>query len=294
MYNILIDGLKLYREVSCKVCKKVEYSRGGHYFAAAMGNCISVYNTFQHHSGFTFDLVHSFTGHISPINALSWATDSVLFTAGQDGNIYGWTLIHRARIDNFNVLRSSGACKLLATTFTDKRFEAAVCTSDGALHKLIWNGKAAEDCQSLLINKPNENVAISCLSFSLDNQMLFAGTNEGKIRIYDWYSAGKASNCKREIALHNSNPSSDEILHSVKCITMSKNSSIVSTGGNDGSLFVSSMKCAKQESSNEKRTISIFSSQNEDIALINVEEYEESHVLISDLEQKIKTLKKSK
>lgn len=257
-----------------------------------MGNCISVYNTFQYDSGFEFELINSFTAHVGPIHTLSWGNDSVLFTAGQDSNIYGWTLTSGSRIDNFNVLRSSGPCKILATTFVGKGFEAAACTSDGALHKLVWNGKATEDCKTFLIHKPNENITITCLNFSVDDKLLLTGTKEGKIRVYDWNSAGKASNCKREIALHNCNPSSDENIHTVRRITMSKDSTIISVGGNDGSLFISSMKaCSKQETSNDKTPAHYFSNQKEGLALMNIEDYEENQVLISDLEQKIKTLK---
>jgi hypothetical protein len=72
---------------------------------------------------------------------------------------------------------------------------------------------------------------------------------------------------------------------------MSKNCAIVSAGGNDGSLFISSMKASKQETSQIKTTFPIFSNQNEGFSLINVEDHEESQVLISDLEQKIRTLK---
>ena len=198
-------------------------------------------------SAYTFDLVHSFTGHSGPVESLSWATDSVLFTAGLDGNIYGWTLIHCARIDNFNVLRNFGVCTALVTTFRQKRFEAAACTSNGAVHKLIWNGNPSEDCQTFLINKPNSNGSATSLCFSIDDKFLFTGTKQGKILIYDWDPAGSASNCKREIALHNISPYSDEVLNSVKCITVSKDRTIISAGGSDGSLFISSMKASKQE-----------------------------------------------
>ena len=292
MFHILMTGLKLYREITCKICKMVRFCRGGQYFAAAMAKGIFVYNTFQYESAYTFDLVHSFTGHSGPVNSLSWANDSVLFTAGQDGNIYGWTLIHGARLDNLNVLRNFGICKALVTTFTGKRFEAAACTSDGALHKLIWNGNASDDCQVFLIKKPNCNENATSLCFSSDNSFLFTGTEQGKILIYDWDSAGTASNCKRELTLHNKSPNYDQILNSVKCITISKDNTIISTGGIDGSLFISSMKTSTQKSSKDMMSpCPILSNQNEGLSLINIEEYEECRVSISDLQQKIETLK---
>ena len=48
LYHILIDGLKSYREMSCKSpVKIIAFSEGGRYLAVAIANGISVYSTFQ-------------------------------------------------------------------------------------------------------------------------------------------------------------------------------------------------------------------------------------------------------
>ncbi|CAN0469542.1 unnamed protein product, partial [Hapterophycus canaliculatus] len=85
IYSLLMEGLRVLRDIPQKNCRAVAYSHGGHLLAVASGFSLVVYTSI------TAQQVHCFTGHIAAITLVKWGPrDNILFSTGQDGNVYGW------------------------------------------------------------------------------------------------------------------------------------------------------------------------------------------------------------
>lgn len=62
---IVLDDLRLVKELSIKACKDCCFSKGGQYFAAINGNTIGVYNTY------TLENIGNLRGHNGKVGAAS-------------------------------------------------------------------------------------------------------------------------------------------------------------------------------------------------------------------------------
>lgn len=94
LYNVLMDKLKQSKEAILKNCKCIKFSNGSQYWAAASAINIVVYETKS------FQQLMTFQGHMMSVVKLTWAPgDQVLFSAGLDGNVYGWPIAHAGRMD---------------------------------------------------------------------------------------------------------------------------------------------------------------------------------------------------
>lgn len=94
LYNVLLDKLKQSKEAILKNCKCLKFSNGSQYWAAASAINIVVYETKS------FQQLVTFQGHMMTVVKLAWAPgDQVLFSAGMDGNVYGWPIAHSGRVD---------------------------------------------------------------------------------------------------------------------------------------------------------------------------------------------------
>lgn len=95
LYNILLDKLRVAKETVLKNCKCLKFSHGAQYWAAASGINVNVYDTR------TFAQLVSYPGHMMPVSRVAWAPgDQILFSAGSDGNVYGWPISSNAGHDN--------------------------------------------------------------------------------------------------------------------------------------------------------------------------------------------------
>ena len=104
VYHVLVDKLKLYRDVLVKNCKDIKYSNGGKYFAAAASVNVFLYDASR------YTQLMNFQGHMMTVKCLYWsANDDVLFSAGMDGNVYGWPLFSSERIDIMTASSRSSA-----------------------------------------------------------------------------------------------------------------------------------------------------------------------------------------
>jgi WD40 repeat protein len=73
LYNVLMDGLRPFREMGLKHCKEVRYSNGGQYFAVAVGINVMIFPSYTFEPG--APLHQPFTGHIQPVRQLVWSPD---------------------------------------------------------------------------------------------------------------------------------------------------------------------------------------------------------------------------
>ncbi|CAL7949933.1 unnamed protein product [Xylocopa violacea] len=85
--SILIDDLLPMEEFPIRCCKTVEFSYGGHLFAAVNGNIVQVYSTIGFINCFILK------GHTNKVKTLTWTrTDTKLITLGTEGAIYQWDI----------------------------------------------------------------------------------------------------------------------------------------------------------------------------------------------------------
>lgn len=94
LYNIYMDKLKLFQESASKSLRELRFSNSGQYWAAASTINVIVYDTT------TFTQVLCFQGHMMAVRRIAWGPgDHYIFSAGADGNVYGWSLDQDHRID---------------------------------------------------------------------------------------------------------------------------------------------------------------------------------------------------
>lgn len=125
MYNVLIDKLKPSKEAILKNCKCLKFSNGSQYWAAASAINIVVYETKS------FQQLVTFQGHMMTVVKLSWAPgDQVLFSAGMDGNVYGWPIASSGRMDVISASNRSSLILDLEVDSCSTVFQPAPRESD--------------------------------------------------------------------------------------------------------------------------------------------------------------------
>ena len=83
--HLLVDDLRVYKEINVKQCREVRFSEGGQFFAAANGTAVSVYDFYDGSK------LADLRGHSSKVKSLRFGDgDSTLATGGADGAIYVW------------------------------------------------------------------------------------------------------------------------------------------------------------------------------------------------------------
>ena len=260
------------------------FSDGGRYLAAAISNGISIFSTFQDRHPTTFIVESSFIGHTGLIQCLKWAGE-ILYSTGTDRNIFGWDMHTGVRIDNMNVLRSSGACMSIAVAPSRTLLKAAVCTSNGALNKIEWSGRSADESNVTLLCSPSSENKITTVCLSQDKSTLFAATTNGIVRIYNWLSDNAqivhqlALHCNYSLVISQNSPTVSTM--------MCSGTFLISTGGEDGSILFSDYS-SSQAHQNSPLPPSLI---NEDIVLISIDAYEETKEIINDLKGNVKVLK---
>jgi hypothetical protein len=109
LFNILMDKIKFYRETVLKNCKCLRFSNGGQYWAAASAINVTIYDTKS------FTQLITYQGHMMTVVKLAWAPgDQVLFSAGLDGNVYGWPIHKEGKIEVISANNRSSAILDLA------------------------------------------------------------------------------------------------------------------------------------------------------------------------------------
>lgn len=92
LMNLLMDDLRIAKELPIKACRECQFSNGGHMFAAVNGNTIHVFNTY------TCECIRMMRGHNGKVRSLFWSqNDSQLISAGMDGAVYQWDLKENKR-----------------------------------------------------------------------------------------------------------------------------------------------------------------------------------------------------
>ena len=224
LFNILLDKLKLYKETPAKSCKEVVFCESGKFFAAASTINVLLFDTK------TFTQLMLFQGHMMSVKRLVWGPgDHVLFSAGTDGNVYGWSMDSDTRMDIIASSNRSALIQDLAVdgldvgnigstierrmghqlipwgikdpsssvpdapgSFAVGTYALLVTGADGSLRIAEWvpltsDGKPRDECSNTIIPVQLDNrVMITAVLISMCKKFMYAGTNEGSLRIYDW------------------------------------------------------------------------------------------------------------
>ena len=173
LMNLLMDDIRMYRELPVKLCREVQFSHGGQYFAAAnQSNVVLVY------SFYTCEKLADLRGHSGKVKSIVWTRDdATLITCGHDGAVYMWDWEAGKRLGEF--------------VQKGIHFNAALATDEGIY-------AAASDLQLKEFDMPELQVAketgtqvpLSQIVLNNAENFLFAGTGldglPGMVRSYEY------------------------------------------------------------------------------------------------------------
>eukprot|EP01032_Pedospumella_encystans_P021980 gene21980-24919_t len=163
LYNVLMDKLKPSKEAILKNCKCLKFSNGSQYWAAASAINIVVYETKS------FQQLVTFQGHMMTVVKLSWAPgDQVLFSAGMDGNVYGWPIASSGRMDVISASNRSSLILDLEVDSCSTVFQPAPRETDdestvGDAASVSFAGLGREEGSLTISPKDRHNLIVSSL-----------------------------------------------------------------------------------------------------------------------------------
>ncbi|EIE19478.1 WD40 repeat-like protein, partial [Coccomyxa subellipsoidea C-169] len=171
LFTILMDNLKLVKELPVKGCTECRFSNGGHLFAASSGNNIFIYTTY------TCDLIGTLRGHNGKVKSLSWSTnDALLTTAGSDGAVYQWKLKNFKRAKE-NVLKGCLYNCAVATADSQRMYATSSDRKIKELEEIAGTGMQ-------ITREFDTGCMLVQLVLPPGGKTLYAGTDTGCIRAY--------------------------------------------------------------------------------------------------------------
>jgi len=94
--HVLVDDLRVYKEINVKHCKDVRFSKGGQFFACCNSTTVSVYDFYD------LTKLADLRGHSSKVKSLAFSDDDrTLVSGGTDGAVYVWDWLHGKRLGEF-------------------------------------------------------------------------------------------------------------------------------------------------------------------------------------------------
>jgi len=213
LYNILMNKLKFCKETVLKNTKCIKFSHGSQYWAAASGISVVIYESKS------FAQLQIYQGHMMSVTRLIWAVgDEVVFSAGSDGNVYGWPIANNGRIE---VVASSGGrsppiidicVDSPSTAFItaaedevedeqsrgppsngpENKSTLIVSTVDGFLRLPTWSLDTSKSSKKRANDEGNFHIpgdpecTITAMALSSCRTQLYVGTSAGAIRVYSW------------------------------------------------------------------------------------------------------------
>jgi len=273
-----------FRDMQSKNCHALEFSDGGHLFAAALGNLVSVF------SSDNFLLTNTFVGHVSHIKTLRWGQDNsnFLFSVGLDGNIFFWDLSKDSRVEDASNLHRSTTYTSIVVDICQNHSKRSriVGSNDGYFVEQSWLGgeKGFYEVRQINSNMPSDN-HITALCLNKSRTKLFAGLGDGRIRTYHWPLENTTT--FQDFNIGHSNVAGFTVRGREPAfkgvVTMRCSDNLLFSTGSDGSVFIFELQ----------RTL--LSSKDDTVMskpiLVNAEQYAEQQEYITDLISKVEDLK---
>ncbi|KAI5064817.1 hypothetical protein GOP47_0019512 [Adiantum capillus-veneris] len=171
--NLLIDDIRLAKEIGIKSCQECTFSNGGQFFAAVHNNVVQIFSTY------TCENIGNLRGHSGKVQYVWWSSDDTFIsTAGLDGAIYEWRVKDYKR-NRENVLKGC------AYTCVAGAYNANTFIAVGSDRKL----KEMDETQ--IVKSFNSAALLTQISLSDGSRLLFAGTEFGGVRSYRYPLTGE-------------------------------------------------------------------------------------------------------
>lgn len=91
LMNVLSKSLHQFKNIPVKGCREIQFSNGGHLFAAAQTSATHVYNFYTGESPPHFTC----KGHSNRVKSVDWNEDDMGFVScGAGGDVFFWDLIN--------------------------------------------------------------------------------------------------------------------------------------------------------------------------------------------------------
>ena len=215
LVHILNSDFRTVKEFSLKSCRVVEFSKGGHLFASAVGATIYVHHTFTH------ECVAVLRGHFGKVKALVWdSDDTMLISSGADGAIYEWDIRAASRDDEKARCREHVHKGSVYTSLAVIRHTGGIiaCSSNAKITELDADFKVVREFSS-------DDIALTHVAYGASSHTLLAATSTGGVRAYKVPLTGEYT----EYSAHDK---------AISAFKLSHNGLTLHTAGEDGCLFM--------------------------------------------------------
>jgi len=252
LMNVLMDDIRMFREMSIKNCRECRFSNGGQYFAASHGNAIQIFNTY---SG---DLMANLRGHNAKVRSLAFSNnDTKLVSSGMDGGVYEW-IVHEGKRAEGHVVKT---CNYSSAIMASDERTMLCCGSDKMLRAIV-------DSEITFVR--DQGICLTQLMLSHSQRLLFAGCENGAIRAYRFPITGEY----HEYPAH---------IGRVTRVRVSVDDSFLFTTGEDGALMMFDIRDKESRRDKKEPTFS------EEI-MVSKADLEEKTQLTAELEGRVKDL----
>ncbi|KAH7276822.1 hypothetical protein KP509_39G023300 [Ceratopteris richardii] len=258
--NLLIDDIRVAKELGIKNCQECTFSNGGQYFAAVHNNVVQIFSTY------TCENIGNLRGHSGKVQCVWWSSDDThMLTAGFDGAIYEWRMKDYKR-NRENVLKG---CAYTSVTGTYNTNTFIAVGSDRKLKEMD---------ETQIVKSFNSAALLTQISLSDASRLLFAGTEFGGVRSYRYPLTGEYQEVQASSAY-------------ITRIVASNDATLLFVAGDDGVLSIFDIK-------DREKALVVGSLRREKEAfgwaeevLITKTDLEEMRAHMQELEEKVSELK---
>jgi len=252
LMNVLMDDIRMFREMSIKNCRECRFSNGGQFFAAAHGNAIQIYNTY---SG---DLMLNLRGHNAKVRSLAFSNnDTKLVSSGMDGGVYEW-VVHEGKRNEGHVVKT---CNYSSAIMAADDRTMVCCGSDKMLRQIVDS--------EVTVNR-DAGLCLTQLVLSQSQRLLFAGCENGVVRAYRFPITGEFCEYPCNIG-------------KVTRLRVSIDDSFLFATGEDGAMMMFDIRDKESRRDKKEPTYS------EEI-LVSKADLEEKNQTVTELESRVRDL----
>ena len=140
--NVLSKSLHIFKSIQVKACREIQFSNGGHLFAAAYGSgATNVFNFYTNECPPNFQC----KGHVQKVRAIDWYENDMGFvSAGQGGDVFFWDLFNVKEGSNRNTEKDFTQKNVAMTGVVNipkRKYEVYCVGNDGK----IWNSNMPKE-----------------------------------------------------------------------------------------------------------------------------------------------------
>ncbi|ESO06916.1 hypothetical protein HELRODRAFT_76920 [Helobdella robusta] len=170
---VLVNDLKIIKEIPVKASYKCSFSNGGHLFAATNGNIISIYSAMLQEN------VVNFTGHNMKIRNFAWSKDDSKMASCADV-IYEWDVLTGRRLGEV-------ITKMVA-------YNDIAYAPDGKSILVVGSDMKVKEIVDYQITRSIEPINQPITSLVIHNRLLFVSTASGTLGIVR-YPLAEGTSC---------------------------------------------------------------------------------------------------